>query len=734
MISNKGQSTNIKVLCRIRPLSNEVSKTELSQIEIRSSNNLAVFPKTDPDNALNFEFDHIFPDTSNQENVFHIAAHSIVQDLVQGINGTIMAYGQTASGKTHTITGSDIFDANAMGLIPRVITSVFDNIDESDNTLEFSMKISYCELYLEKIYDLTDMDKKGLKIREDRARGFYIEKLTEHFVSSDFEVFEILRVGTENRHLMCTKMNSRSSRSHTIFTINLDINNSLDLSGRNGRLCFVDLAGSERVSKTGAEGLRLKELKNINKSLNSLTSVINALTDTKALHVPYRDSKLTKMLQNSLGGNSKTSIIITVSPLLVNESETISTLRFGAVAKAVKNQPKINRELTMAELKLKLHKLEEELKKKALRIGALEESLAKLNIDSSAIESQPSKNDDPIDFESTESDEFLVELEEASNKLTSYIEDNSKRKKLFTEVKMSLEDIEKSRENDHALISLLENKHEKIESAIKAKSVIVQKLIIEKTVLSEKIERAHAKKLELERTLNEKTAENNDLKYKLKTYQDKQEILPETAEAIEELKEKLIHEQHKYKKNQNELQELQLRLNLALQEQLNNRIGDEKSTLTREINARNDKISALEHELNEINDSTKLTKKVLGEDESSLLLDTEALEKKLKELAEMYKLLVSRQSSSNIEKQINLRKVTRLNERIGFLDQELQHKKEGLVKAEKEANRFLDDMAAQSIFNKMRVPIKGGGGKGGRAYTYSRLSIKPRNCASLKFN
>ena len=317
-----------------------------------------------------------------------------------------------------------------------------------------------------------------------------------------------------------------------------------------------------------------------------------------------------------------------------------------------------------------------------------------------------------------------------SNKLYEYIEDNSKKRMMLNQMKSIIEEVNKNQKNDEELIRVLEEKQQLMQSTIQNKTNSLRKLEIHKEVISDKLEKSQNRKLELERILNERNTESIDLKIKFQVLMEKHEAPVETSQ-IEELKEKLVDEQKKFKKNQAELQELQLRFNLALKEQLNDRHQEEKSVLDREIQAREMKISELEKEVNEIDDSTKLVKRIVSGDEGFINLNIAELEAKLKELAEMYKILSSRQSSSNIEKQINVRKVSRLNERIIELEKELKIKNEQLAKAEAEANRFLDTMANQSILNKVRVPIRGGGGKGTRNQTYSRLSIKPRMFASM---
>jgi kinesin family protein 5 len=188
-----------------------------------------------------------------------------------------------------------------------------------------------------------------------------------------------MSTGNDNRSIGVTDMNKQSSRSHSIFILTITQRNNADFSTKTGKLFLVDLAGSEKVGKTGAKGQTLDEAKTINKSLTSLGIVINTLTDGKSAHIPYRDSKLTRVLQESLGGNSKTCLIITCSPSIFNEAETISTLRFGKRAKEIKNKPKINKEVSVSELKLLLDKLEKTLEERDKRILNLEKSLITAN-------------------------------------------------------------------------------------------------------------------------------------------------------------------------------------------------------------------------------------------------------------------------------------------------------------------------------------------------------------------
>ncbi|CAK0859215.1 unnamed protein product, partial [Prorocentrum cordatum] len=283
-----------------------------------------------------FAFDRVFPPEASQEDVYDYAARPTVNSVLRGFNGTVFAYGQTSSGKTYTMEGPDIQDKVLQGVIPRMVWSVFDGICHADEHIEFLVKVSIVEIYNERIRDLLDPNKDNLTIHEDKLRGVFIGEVTETYVGSEQEIFELMRNGQVNRATAVTNMNEHSSRSHLVFMLTIEQRNLLNRSVKLGKLHLVDLAGSEKVAKTGASGDRLDEAKNINRSLSALGNVINALTDKSYTHVPYRDSKLTRVLQESLGGNSKTSLIITCSPSNFNEQETASTLRFGQRAKMIR--------------------------------------------------------------------------------------------------------------------------------------------------------------------------------------------------------------------------------------------------------------------------------------------------------------------------------------------------------------------------------------------------------------
>lgn len=324
-----------------------------------------------------FSFDRVLDMNTTQLQVYENTAKNIVDSVLQGFNGTIFAYGQTSSGKTFTMQGV-LDDPHLQGITPRLSSYLFEYIESNrSSNIEFVIKASIIEIYNEKIKDLVDLTKVNLQIREDKVKGIYIDSLSEHIVDSAPKVLELIKKGMSNRATNSTNMNAESSRSHCIVLLNIIQNNLKDLSARAGKLYLVDLAGSEKISKTGATGVVLDEAKMINKSLTNLGHVINSLTDGKNGHVPYRDSKLTRVLQESLGGNSKTCLIITCSPSSFNEAETLSTLRFGLRAKKVKNQAKVNKEHSIQELKQKVNNLEGQLGNFKSRVQMLEEILLK---------------------------------------------------------------------------------------------------------------------------------------------------------------------------------------------------------------------------------------------------------------------------------------------------------------------------------------------------------------------
>ena len=303
----------------------------------------------------------MFDTQSRQTDIFDFSIRSTVDDILNGYNGTVFAYGQTGAGKSYTMMGTDIDDDEQRGIIPRIVEQMFTCILRSPGNIEYTVRVSYMEIYMEKIRDLLVPQNDNLPVHEEKSRGVYVKGLLEIYVSSVQEVYEVMKRGGAARATAATNMNQESSRSHSIFVITITQKNVETGSAKSGQLFLVDLAGSEKVGKTGASGQTLEEAKKINKSLSALGMVINSLTDGKSTHIPYRDSKLTRILQESLGGNSRTTLIINCSPASYNDQETLSTLRFGVRAKAIKNKAKINAELSPLELKHLLKKAQNQV-------------------------------------------------------------------------------------------------------------------------------------------------------------------------------------------------------------------------------------------------------------------------------------------------------------------------------------------------------------------------------------
>ena len=332
-----------------------------------------------------FTFDSIFDMDSLQEDVYNITAKQAVQSVLEGYNSTIFCYGQTGTGKTYTMEGFT-YDSNNpnRGIIQRTIQDIFNYIEMTSNeNTKFIIRASFLQIYNENISDLLKPDKKNLQIREDKKKGIYVDLLSEWAVRTPLDLYALLKRGGNLRATSATYLNDVSSRSHAVFVITVEqmtteLNEGNKTQIKVGKLNLVDLAGSERIRITGTTGQQLEESKKINKSLSCLGNVINALTDKKGKsYIPYRDSKLTRLLQDSLGGNCKTTMIAMISPSQDSFSESLSTLYFAQRAKKIKNRPIINEDVNNRALirkyenELKNLKNELELKNKMLKNNGL---------------------------------------------------------------------------------------------------------------------------------------------------------------------------------------------------------------------------------------------------------------------------------------------------------------------------------------------------------------------------
>lgn len=353
-MENKEVEAQIQVVCRLRPLNDwEIARNLESVVEVLDKHTVCVQNK---ENQSIFTYDRVCDTATSQQEMYDLVALQTLDDLFRGFNGTILAYGQTGTGKSHTMFGTHADP----GIIPRISESIFTHIAEGSSDVEYTVSASYMEIYQEHILDLLDPGHKSKEysIHESKESGVYVRGLSHTFVSSAPEISQVLRQGNKHRTKSATNMNSESSRSHAIFQVMLTQQNTHSGELKKSNLFLVDLAGSEKVDRTGAQGNSLEEAKKINLSLSVLGLVINSLTDSRTSHIPYRDSKLTRILQESLGGNSRTTLIVNVSPASSCVQETISTLRFGSRAKKIKNSVHVNTELSVDQLKARVSVLE----------------------------------------------------------------------------------------------------------------------------------------------------------------------------------------------------------------------------------------------------------------------------------------------------------------------------------------------------------------------------------------
>lgn len=340
----------IRVVVRCRPLSEKEKAAGCQNIVTVDSVQGTLLVANPPGSHGDappkmFTFDTVFDADSKQMDVYNQAARPIVENVLEGYNGTIFAYGQTGTGKTYTMAG-DRSVPELKGIIPNTFAHIFGHIAKAGDDKKFLVRASYLEIYNEEARDLLAKDQNArLEVKERPDIGVYVKGLSSCMVKTADELDRIMTLGNKNRVVGATNMNAHSSRSHALFTITVECSER-GLDGRQhvrvGKLHLVDLAGSERQSKTGSTGQRLREASQINLSLSTLGNVISALVDGKSTHIPYRNSKLTRLLQDSLGGNAKTLMCTNIGPADYNYDETISALRYANRAKNIKNKARIN--------------------------------------------------------------------------------------------------------------------------------------------------------------------------------------------------------------------------------------------------------------------------------------------------------------------------------------------------------------------------------------------------------
>ncbi|MQL80584.1 hypothetical protein Taro_013038 [Colocasia esculenta] len=491
---DKDKGVNVQVLLRCRPLSEDEMRVKMPVVISCHENRREVsVVQTIANKQIDrtFTFDRVFGPKSQQKELFDSAISPIVNEVLEGYNCTIFAYGQTGTGKTYTMEGggrkakNGEFPSDA-GVIPRSVRQIFDILEAQ--SAEYNMKITFLELYNEEITDLLapdeskfteDKGKKPIALMEDGKGGVFVRGLEEEMVSSATEIYRILDKGSSKRRTAETLLNKQSSRSHSIFSITIHIKEYTPEGEeviRCGKLNLVDLAGSENISRSGAKDGRAREAGEINKSLLTLGRVINALVEHSG-HIPYRDSKLTRLLRDSLGGKTKTCIIATISPSIVCLEETLSTLDYAHRAKNIKNRPEVNQKMMKSAMIKDLYFEIERLK---------QEVYATREKNGIYIPKERYLQEEAEKKAMTEKIEHLeLDLESKDKQLIGLQELYNTQQLLTADLSEKLEKTERKLEGTEHALSELEEKHRQANLTIREKEYLISHLLRSEKALVE---------------------------------------------------------------------------------------------------------------------------------------------------------------------------------------------------------------------------------------------------------
>lgn len=550
----------IQVVIRCRPLSDKEkangNEKVVRMFEREDKGEVHVGREGDEEPPKVFTFDKIFSEDTEQESLFEKAARPIVGNVLEGYNGTIFAYGQTGTGKTHTMEGL-MTPKNLRGIMSRCFEAVYQGI-EGHKDAQFLIRASYLEIYKENIRDLLSPNPKNkLILHEKPDSGVYVKDLSSFICKNCEEMQAVQDTGRKNKSMGETSMNARSSRSHSVFTLTLECS-ELGPDGKDhirvGKLNMVDLAGSERQSKTNATGQRLEEAIKINLSLTCLCQVISALTDSKATYVPYRDSQLTRLLQDSLGGNTKTVMVANIGPADYNIDETINTLRWASRAKSIQNKPRINedpKDAMLREFQEEIRKLRAQLemiqdgKDPTATLGIVGgkpqiiEKIVKVKDEAKLKELEEKLNQ--------EKEQIKLQAEEERRRIEAQMNmAEDEKKQVLTRIREQEEEKEKAKTKQQALIKKLKKMEEKVlvgtqvmeEAKKQAKELKKTKKVLEKE---------NRQRQELEEQKKEKDDELLQINKKFGTLQ----------EELDYITKKLHKVWTKYQSVQNEIQEVQ---------------------------------------------------------------------------------------------------------------------------------------------------------------------------------
>ncbi|KAL8204887.1 hypothetical protein R6Q57_010510 [Mikania cordata] len=478
---------NIQVLLRCRPLSDEEQKCNVPKVITCNEHKREVSILQNVANKQVdkiFTFDKVFGPKAQQRSIYDQAIYPIVNDVLEGFNCTVFAYGQTGTGKTYTMEGGMRNKGGELpaeaGVIPRAVRQIFDTL-EAQNA-DYSMKVTFLELYNEEIVDLLttedntrsidERQKKPISLMEDGKGCVFVRGLEEEAVYSANDIYNLLEQGAAKRRTADTLLNKRSSRSHSVFTITIHVKQATVGSEeivKFGKLNLVDLAGSENISRSGARDGRAREAGEINKSLLTLGRVINALVEHSG-HVPYRDSKLTRLLRDSLGGKTKTCIIATVSPSAHCLDETLSTLDYAHRAKNIKNKPEANQKMSKAMLLKDMYLEIEKMKQADLR-AAREKNGVYISHERYAQEEAEKK------LKNDKIEQLEIDLSINEKEVIKYREfyENEQEKSLSFE--SELNDCKENLENTNKVLLEIQEKHREAMLMLKEKDLIISKLL-----------------------------------------------------------------------------------------------------------------------------------------------------------------------------------------------------------------------------------------------------------------
>ncbi|PIN15062.1 Kinesin-like protein [Handroanthus impetiginosus] len=482
---DKDKEVNVQVLLRCRPLTDDEQRLNVPKVVTcnESKREVTVLQSVASKQVDRvFTFDKVFGPKAQQRSIYDQAISPIVSEVLEGFNCTVFAYGQTGTGKTYTMEGGMRNKGGELpveaGIIPRAVRQIFDTL-EAQNA-DYSMKVTFSELYNEEITDLLaqedqpksteEKQKKPISLMEDGKGSVIVRGLEEEAVYSANEIYSLLERGASRRRTADTLLNKRSSRSHSIFTITVHIKEGTigdEELIKCGKLNLVDLAGSENIYRSGAREIRAREAGEINKSLLTLGRVINALVE-HSVHVPYRDSKLTRLLRDSLGGKTKTCIIATISPSAHCLEETLSTLDYAHRAKTIKNKPEANQKVAKAVL---LKDLYAELERMKQDIRAAREKNGVYIPHERFLQDEAEKKAKIERIEQLESD-----LNESEKQLGKFRELYLSEQEEKLNVQSELKDCKKNLETTNKTLEDLQDNYKRALQVLKEKETLISKL------------------------------------------------------------------------------------------------------------------------------------------------------------------------------------------------------------------------------------------------------------------